>query len=67
MPVGRKIAVFLDGKYDYTISSDDYLSMTHAASGPGLSVEPFQGHLRSRLLKIALALLLAGLAFLLAG
>ena len=31
--VGRKIAVFLDGKYDYTMSSDDYLSMTHDAIG----------------------------------
>jgi len=28
---GRRIQVFLDGNYDYTISSDDYLSMTRDA------------------------------------
>ncbi len=30
---GREIAVFLDGSYDYSISSDDYLSMTRDALG----------------------------------
>jgi hypothetical protein len=30
---GRDVAVFLDGNYDYSISSDDYLSMTRDAVG----------------------------------
>jgi hypothetical protein len=30
---GREIAVFLDGSYDYSITSDDYLSMTRDALG----------------------------------
>ena len=30
---GYRIAVFLDGRYDYSIASDDYLSMTRDALG----------------------------------
>jgi hypothetical protein len=41
--------------------------MVHAAASPGLPADPFPGHLHSRLLRIALALLLAGFAVLLAG
>ncbi len=44
-----------------------YPAMVHAAASPGLPADPFPGHLRSRLLRIALALLLAGSAILLAG
>ncbi len=44
-----------------------YPSMAHAAARPGIPADPFPGHLRSRLLKITLALLLAGSAILLAG
>ncbi len=44
-----------------------YPAMVNAAASPVLSAGPFPGHLRSRLLRIVLALLLAGSAFLLAG
>ncbi len=44
-----------------------YPWMRHAVASPDLPAEPFPGHLRSRLLKIALALFLAGSAILLAG
>lgn len=43
------------------------LAMRPAAARPALPADPFPGHLRSRLLKIALALFLAGSAILLAG
>lgn len=41
--------------------------MRQAVASSGLSAELFPGHLRSRLLKVALALFLAGSAILLAG
>jgi len=41
--------------------------MTHAAAGPELPADPFPGHVVPRLLKVALALLLAASAILLAG
>ncbi len=37
---GRNIAVFIDGNYDYSVTSDDYLSMTHDAVG-NLETESF--------------------------
>ena len=44
-----------------------YPSMSPVAASRGLPADPFPGHFRSRLLKVALALLLAGSAILLAG
>jgi hypothetical protein len=41
--------------------------MSHAVDGPGLPADPLTGHLLGRLLRIALAVLLAGSAILLAG
>jgi hypothetical protein len=41
--------------------------MSHAADGPGLPADPLASPLLGRLLRIALAVLLAGSAILLAG
>jgi hypothetical protein len=41
--------------------------MTRTAAGPDLPSDPFPGHVLPRLLKVALALLVAASAILLAG
>ena len=44
-----------------------YGPMTHTADGPGFPAEPFRSPMLVRLLRIVLAVLLAGSAILLAG